>query len=531
MTSKLIIVFALLFSVSVDGLQSSKSEVENVGEQVVKSINVDEVKQDLKSLCENNPTFELTRISQVRKIVELIKSQPDLITECPQRTRDALSSIKPIVSDSLDDVCSMAKVDQIYEYHFNFIAQFGVHFATDKNSGSIPRALSRFFIAFALSMSSVCKKTMINSLVLDTQHLNEDDMKSIEVWTNNKGGLVQSLGSGPRDFDDLLLIRDFARFDDSDNEPMEKVYIQTGSIEMLTKIQTLCKRRFKPIYGRLILPLVSLSNAGYNYEGEDLERELSELKTNELVNKWYKITYLCETLEDIELVEDPTTADKVVGFDRSFVRILTKDEANELRMSKGLFTFEDDSWLSSKEQTEFIENIDYGVPLDDVVVDHENKELLRLINNFDATTNEAEKARKKLFIRVGHLIKDLLIKRSIKIVSSLFKKSEHKQNNLSDNINQESFYTEQRRSAIKAIDDYVQQVSLSQKGTIDRPVAGLRDYGRRVYHNAKFTVAHKGNYPGAEEELKRKGFPVAKLIYRSLAVIALIVACILFFTG
>lgn len=109
---------------------------------------------------------------------------------------------------------------------------------------------------------------MIKSLMLDAHNLlNERDFASINKWTNEKSFMIMD---EPNDYDDIILPEDINRLLVKRNTPDDKVYIQMATSRTVREIVFTCRRRFKPIYSRLILPLVSLSNIGFNYQGAEL---------------------------------------------------------------------------------------------------------------------------------------------------------------------------------------------------------------------------------------------------------------------
>lgn len=457
----------------------------------------DKVRESVILLCKNEQSLKLNKISQVKEIVHFLKTNLDSAQPCEQDLIDSTLDIERVISRDLDDVCTLKKVDQIREYHSRYIAY------SSKDELLIAEPLKRFFIGFALQVSSICKKTMINSLILDTQQLTPEDSRTIEIWTNKNNGLVQDAGFGPEDFDDLLLLKDLDELSGESSANDEKVFIQTGSVAMLNEIRLSCNRRFKPIYSRLILPLVELSNLGFDYQGEDLERELELLKHDELVAKWYKIAYLCETLDDVVLVEESADRIATEGLEKNLIRILTEEEASQLGVLpevQSVYRFEPEPEQNS-----------FGIPIGDLVIDDSDENFGKLINTFDSQRSRLERIRKKMLIKVGQFLKNSLLKGKINIVDSMFNRREGQS---------KALLAEQRRNAITAIDNYVQQVNSS---TIDKPVSGLTDYGRRAYHNGRFVVAHRGNYPGAAEEVRKKRHSLGKIIYRTLAVILFIV--------
>lgn len=68
------------------------------------------------------------------------------------------------------------------------------------------------------------------------------------------------------------------------------------------------------------MPLIKLSNLGYNYQGEMLRR-------SKLVKRWYNIVQTCEAFAMIRIIEDPDMVVESDGEARQLITIMSEDEA------------------------------------------------------------------------------------------------------------------------------------------------------------------------------------------------------------
>lgn len=462
----------------------------------------------LEALCKNAPVA-ITKLSDIQAIVEQLKSGT-AFDGCSEQVKDAILDLEPVIDDA-DDVCSMKKVDQIRVYHLRYI-QSHVTNGRAEAGVSIPQSLRNFFIGFGLKVNKICKTTMINNLIYDTRELlTPEDFEQLALWTKNEERFVLQSSNGPADYDDLLLAGDLIRLTETrDSSSNEKIFIQTGASQLLNKIRSVCRRRFKPFYEKLIVPVVSLSNLGYNYQGEELERELREMKSNKEVHQWYEVVYLCQALDDTELVESDEDREKTGGLDRKLVKILTREEAEALKGDDKPADDDDDA----------LEQIIYkpegGNPISDVILDDDDRNLNRLIKGFDSNKSDLDRIRSKLFWKMGSFLKENLIGGNFKIIfSTLFRNREEKQQ-----VDGENESKNPRAEIVKAFDEYVQQLTRSSGN--DQPVAGFSDYGRRAYHNAAYLgpsgIAHKA----AEKTIQP--FNYGLTFWRLIAVILMIAA-------
>lgn len=357
-----------------------------------------EVAINLKKLCNDQPV-DLNRVSQLIDIIELLETgyqEP----KCNSDTTEAILDIFTLITEHKDDVCSMSKVDQIRDYHLEYVVD-------NNKRKSLPKALRNFFISYGLKIDSICKKNMINSLVLDTTStLTLEDYSILNSWTNDENSLLNEINGGPADYGDLLSMKGFANaemplFDEKENS--EKLLVKKATSNLLKQIQSVCELRFKPFYERLILPLVRLSNLGYDYQGEELERELVEFRQNIRVQQWYKITYLCESFKDIELVQDHCKKTSRIG--RIPVSVHSKKET-------AISSFEQKQQVKdlSGKLSKIVYKPELGSSIGDLVINYEDEDLIKCLKKFNAGRSEFERITSGFFSRVHSSVKDATTK-------------------------------------------------------------------------------------------------------------------------
>lgn len=486
---------------------------------LVKASKPVDVNKSFKLLCKNTQqSVHITRISEIAAIIKELRSDLHPTEECSEEVKNSILDLDLVIDDT-DDVCTMKKVEQINLYHSKYVQ---ANNNNDKTKSHLPQSLKNFFIGYSLKVSSICKKNMINNLIMDTRlQLTPEDFKSLDLWTRNEEGSIFNNLKGPADYDDLLLSSDLIRLTETENSPInnEKIFIQAGSGKFMNKIQTVCRKRFKPFYEKLIIPVVKLANIGYNYQGEELERELSEIRTNKEVAQWYEIVYLCQALEDIVIVESEEDKVRTAGLDKKLVKILTKEEAMMLKKT----SFNDGDKLAASvdgyDDDDELEQIIYkpeeGNPIEDVILDEKDENLKKSIKSFDTNKSDLDRIRSKLFWKMGNFLKDSLINGKFKIIISTLFERKHKQSN-GEALNP-------RTEVVRAFDEYVQQMTRSN----DNPVAGLTDYAKRGYQNAVYLgpsgIAHRIN------EKTLSPFNYGKAFWRFIAIVIVILALTMLF--
>lgn len=481
--------------------------------QVARAVDADV--ETLRSLCANR-RVDLTRASELNKLAQVASRKQDEAavdddqSGCSQRIRLALVELDQLVSSDNENVCSPDKVRQIKAYYMRYIDKSS---QDGQSQTALPKALSQFFLAYGLGVSNLCKKNMITSLMLEGHELlDERDYELINPWTS-EDSIIGRVMNEPSDYDDLILPKDIAGlFGDKNknkDDKDDKVFLQTATGHVVRKLQALCSRRFRPIYEQLILPLITLSNIGFNYQGEELEKELQEMSANKEVHQWYRIVYLCESMSSIEIVEDQQDADKTEGQDKKLVRILTREEAEQLKRAAQVAPNG-----SSSADDGLAKQLDYRMQFElkmaDLIVDNQNRDLIRLVNKFETRKSELDRVRAKVIKKLANYMKEFILSGNVNIVGGLVNKS-------GGNMNDEM---------VRSIDDYVRQVS--GNGDQDRAVAGVSSFAKRVYHNTAYHGV-EGVSSRVGKGLQAAGFK--SIFWRAVATILFILGASLMFTA
>lgn len=465
---------------------------------------------DLKALCSGGiQSWTGANDLQVQSSADLLKlleqgSDEQLYQEanCAERVRAALTDLYLLTSEQNDNVCSAEKLQEIRKFSENYLESS----EANKSKVGVPKALRNFYIAYGLRVSAACKKNMIGALQYESQQLlNDNDFQAINKWTD-ENSVINGIMSEPSDYDDLLLPRDITRalLDADEAGEGSKIVMQTMTGHLIARLQLVCERRFKPLYERLILPVISLSNLGFNYQGEDLLRERDEMNNNKAIHQWYRIVYICESLNSIEIVEDPEFVDQAEAGagtdgelmnDKRVVRVLSREEADALK-AKAKLSGQQVSVVSKEELDEFKQIVyepEQGVPLQindeqqqqGKLFSVQDKSFVKLINQFDTRKSELERIRDKLFKKVGAILLQSLKRGQFKIIGSLFKRSSSNQGN-TDSMDSPTINDE----LVRSLDSYIHE----QKNGLspDDEVAGLGNKMGGVAKRYYNTVQYKG---------------------------------------
>lgn len=361
----------------------------------------------IEALCASKP-LKLTKISQVLTLIESLKAQQSKLKSCEAYVKSILSLEDILVTVQSGKTCDLEFVDKLRKYHNSFI---GVDRSYDRLK-SIPKPLKRFFIGLGFQINADCKKSLINNLENDIKGRLPD--RTYEII----GYVVESDATSPdnsgemKDFDDIPRMKDF---DDECGNNDAQILIKMKTDIFVKTIQETCQNKFKPIYSKLILPVIELSNLGYNYQGELISRELEELRRNKFVQRWYNIVQTCESYEAMELYYDTSTK---VYRKSQVITFISRQEADKLdslgmRMipklsNEGLIDYKPDLQHTSDElwilQQEGIE---------------------KLISNHKATVTEGETIRGRCLGRFfGRLTTALKSGSLLAFIKSQFKKDD-----------------------------------------------------------------------------------------------------------
>lgn len=340
----------------------------------------------LESFCNNKPV-RLVSISQVRQLIADSKSAEISACNDIRRSLNLLDEILEVVESG--KTCNLDLVEKIRRYNYVFVAHSKSNKKVDQgDSRPTPDAVRQFFISLCFQISAECKISMINSLENDTRELISEPDYDIIQLLERSGVTLLDTETEVSDFDDIVLLDDLQNSLEGPQETPSKLLIKVKSNRIINDLIRTCRNKFKPIYDKLIMPLIKLSNLGFNYQGELLARELEELKHNVLVKRWYNIVQTCEAFESVEIYEDP---DMLPSSDRRAITFITRTEAQKLAKQQ----------KSPSERTD-----EDGSPIEYEQVKTHNsdrlwiqdqQELERLVWKYQARVTEAERIRSKLF--------------------------------------------------------------------------------------------------------------------------------------
>lgn len=361
---------------------------------------------------------QISRVSTILKLHNYLVNQthPDIkLIDCSKRYGNILADLRDIVERSNDNVCSDEKIYLIDEFHRNYIStardDIKLRYAEVKQAA--PEVLRLFFMHYAMEVSAICKRGLITNIEWDLQDKHDEDEFDFESETFfNKLMEKMSTSFSPvtavNDYDDALLIWDLVQHNgNEETDPLTgesvKLYVKTNQIEQIKQIQERCRCRFRPFYDKLIMPIISLSDMGYSCSGERFERELGELKTNKLVNRWYGITQVCEAILPIKFYQDSSLQEhETVIISKDEAQLLNKERSDDTTANK----------ICRPVQYEPTTNSISGVDKLDSV---ETVEAQELVQDVSLKTSVKERAIKRAYRR---LIKNIKEKKTNKVYYS-----------------------------------------------------------------------------------------------------------------
>lgn len=288
-------------------------------------------------LCQDKE-FDLSKISEVKSLVEFAKTPSALSVGCDAEIKEAILDLEePLQITDVDNHCTPELVNSITGY-------IGKHIkAQDPTEETpepvppkhMPKTLKRFFIGYSLIISKICKLGMVRLLMHDSKEfVDKYDLREITRWTD--GGDVSSnlFMSRAINYDDMFLVGN--AICDSGIQTCNQIYVQTEHWKQLRGIRATCHRVLKPFYGQLILPIVRLANFGIDYHDSEVDDKLDDLRENPKLQSWYKIVFLCESLLNVVPLDRPHD-EKIGSFelDEETLKKLDEEELEEAAEEHG----------------------------------------------------------------------------------------------------------------------------------------------------------------------------------------------------
>lgn len=332
-------------------------------------------------VCKNNDSVykQVAKPYTVLKLNEYLSNTSDLdsdeLVECFETYEDSLSDLSKIISSSDRNVCSDEVVSLIRDYHLKYISESDHDRAY--NDAAAPKMLKIFFIQYALKVSAICKLAVIGNLERQASLLNE-----VELSSPLLGSVLSELSTyvNPvekvHDFDDLQLGWDAVLLDGPpDIDPIAKepvrLYLKVKDANTMVAWQSDCRNKFRPVYGKIIMPVVRLADCGYsaNTPSVDLERKRLIDRSSDGVRNWYSVAQICEAILPMRFVSDNSLLeDEVVRLSREEGRALAGISVNKAALPReqkidyepdtNPMVYEDELTIKSDQSLETLRSID-----------------------------------------------------------------------------------------------------------------------------------------------------------------------------
>lgn len=279
-----------------------------------------------KSICCSKKSIEIESIPQFKQLIDHVAASKH--DECPIEIKNLISMMGQVLEVVNGEPCSEQHVSKIAGYHNKYMAP------QSPSVFSIPDPIRKFFAGYTIELNKLCRNILLKNLVVDTEKLLvPDDYTVIEDYigkgetSNPFMNLINNIVDRILEMNLDIATENKATLD------TELMYMETPNGELIMKVQSICDRRFRPIYEKLLLPPISLSNLGYKYSGWNGHKGVDPT-TDNLLRRWNRIVYVCESLRDIVIVNNPENDGKV--------HTHTKSEARELEQKYGRQTIIED---------------------------------------------------------------------------------------------------------------------------------------------------------------------------------------------
>lgn len=310
------------------------------GADLPKSLEI-EVKK-LKEICANR-YVPIDDVKDVQLFIKILNRAPKL---CPKKFLQSFMELDPILTlEKHHRLCDEDKFQLIAAYHFRYIMpkvetyssgddltalgheivsqplkvhlqNFGVQVDQYNNVIMIPNSLQIFFKAWALQVSGLCKKTLMENLNRAVQeNMDKSDIAMINAFiATSKEGVVDPV-SGEKindlNFSGIVYMPDL---EGNTRPELDALREETIKLDLkkdpeVERFFHACKLRFRPVYMKLILPVVRLAKLGYDYMGPKLDKAYGTIQDDPLVNAWAAVTAICELRGTIEIMESDPPAD------------------------------------------------------------------------------------------------------------------------------------------------------------------------------------------------------------------------------
>lgn len=290
---------------------------------------------------------QLSRVSSINRLAAFFRALCEgkhELSRCAKLSLVPLERLAEVLSVSNRNVCSSKKISLLENYHREFVSTAFEHVAGRRNDElNTPHMIRNFFMNYALEISAICRKSLLSNIEWDVYNkFTEDEYRFVDldgVLENILSKLTKYSQPVQRvdDFEDLFISWDanLVSMLNTDTNYQDEINGVTGElIRLRMKVKNLaaiqraqmkCRHQFKPIYTKLLIPIVKLANLGYAWTGDRLERESNELRSSKLASNWYSVAQVCEALLPIKFYQDKTLA-------WDAVQVINDEEAKRLSL-------------------------------------------------------------------------------------------------------------------------------------------------------------------------------------------------------
>lgn len=331
MISLRVLVFVLSLSISLSQAFFSpwhKPKLEFIDEPGIPESSI------AQAICDDISASK-SQIRHISTINKLASSLNVLQEDCATKFGESLVDLERLLALSNANACSEDKISAIENYHKKFISELSEDKPIRKEA---PKIVKRFFTIYAEQVSQVCKNNVVHNLEEAALRFKDD-----EYTINFGGGFMSKVSKhmskifkSVHSYQDVLLIWEISKYkpekdtsgkyfgsgvDEETGEPVRLIIVnrQVGPLRLL---QRQCRNRLRPVYSKVIMPVVRLANLGYSYTDELIAEEEKHLNENELVLQWYRLTQFCETINPLKLIQ----SDKVSDNDAT---VVTQEESEK----------------------------------------------------------------------------------------------------------------------------------------------------------------------------------------------------------
>lgn len=312
-------------------------------------------------------SIRLTNVSQLEDILHFDREQENTTSNFAESNLESIISLIHLVkNESNESLCSQEKAEEISDYY----ERYGLnHLQAD---------VRNLFLAYGQRVSGHCTRLLMDELtaVGGSDLLSQEDFDQIDRWTDENSPVARLFGK-PGEHENPVVSRYLikimkakkraVRKVEEQNEERDKLlYMQTSTNGTFASIQSICRRKFKPIYDQLIVPLVTLSSIGFNYRDDSM---LDLENTDPKVLQWARIVFMCEALDGVVFFETPNEPNTTK------IRLLTREEVESVEGLKVFSENEEKNQIKYASKAKSSNTTHFG----DQILDPNDEKLIRAI--------------------------------------------------------------------------------------------------------------------------------------------------------